>query len=106
MSTSSPRFAAISHSSFTDRGAVRHGALEMRNAADDIDAHVERPHQVLARLRASARAVLREGHELQVDIGRDLLLHLEEGLDGEQPVVADIDMAADRQRPLRDGQSQ
>ena len=61
-----------------------------------------------ARLRLSARArraqiaVLRKGDELQVDVGRDALLHLEQRLDRQQPVVADVDMAADRQQALAD----
>ena len=88
---------------FGDRTrAVGHGALEMRNAADDVDAHVERADGVLARRRRAVEAVLREGDELQVDIGRDLLLHLEQRLDGEQPVVADVDMGADGEQAHRD----
>ena len=46
-------------------------------------------------------AVLREGDELQVEIGRDPALHLEQRVDGEQPVVADVDMAADGEQALR-----
>ncbi len=79
--------------------AVFHGALEMRNAADHIDAHIQRTDGVRLRGSASVEAVLREGHQLQVDIGRDLLLHLQQRLDGQQPVVADIDMAADGEQP-------
>ena len=82
--------------------AVGHGALEMRDAADDIDAEVERADCVFARRRRAVEAVLREGDELQVDIGRDLLLHLEQRLDGEQPVVADVDMGADGEQAHRD----
>ena len=72
MSTSRPRSAAISQSAATERRAIRHRALEMRDAADDVDAHVERAVQVLAALGRAVVAVLREGDELQVDIGRDL----------------------------------
>ena len=52
-------------------GAVGHGALEMRDAADDVDAEVERAVEVLRRGRRAVVAVLRKGDELQVDIGRD-----------------------------------
>ena len=53
MSTSSPRFSAISQSAFRLVGAVLHRALEMRDAADDVDALVERPLEILARPSAS-----------------------------------------------------
>ena len=52
-------------------GAVFHGAFEMGNATDDIDAHVEGAGQRLRRLGAAVETVLREGHQLQVDIGGD-----------------------------------
>ena len=58
--------------------------------------------RLLRRGRRAVVAVLREGDELQVDIGRDRLLHVEQRLDREQPVVADIDMGADREQPLAD----
>ena len=81
--------------------AVLHGPLEMRDAADDVDAHVERPQQVLARTGRAVEAVLREGHELQRQVGCDLPLDLEQRLDAGQPVVADVDMAADGADALR-----
>ena len=89
--------------------AVGHGALEMRDAADDVDAHVERADGVLARRRRAIEPVLREGDQLQVDIGRDRLLDVEQRLDRQQPVVADIDMGADgeqahRHRPVAIGE--
>ena len=71
MSTSSPRFSAISQSAFRLVAPVRHRALEMRNAADHVDALVERALEVLRGVRRAEIAVLREGDELQVDIGRD-----------------------------------
>ena len=88
------------------RGAVGHRALEMRNAADDVDAQVERALQVARGVRRAEVAVLRKRDELQVEIGLHPLLHLEQRLDREQAVVADVDMAADREQALRDGQSQ
>ena len=80
--------------------AVRHGALEMRNAADDLDALVERALEIRDRGGRAVVAVLREGDEFEVDVGRDLALHLEQRVDREQPVVADVDMAADREQAL------
>ena len=74
----------------------------MRDAADDIDALVERAEQVLAACRITEKAVLREGDELDVDEGRHLALDLEQGVDGEQPIVGDVDMAADREVAARD----
>ena len=83
------------------RRAVGHRALEMRDAADDVDALVERALEVLRGGRRAEIAVLRKGDELQVDIGRDRLLHLEQRVDGGQPVVADVDMRADGEQALR-----
>ena len=54
------------------RRAVGHGALEMRNAADDIDAHVESADKIRRARRGAIEAVLGKRHELQVEIGRDL----------------------------------
>jgi hypothetical protein len=82
-------------------GAVGQGALEMGNAADHIDAAVQRQFQQFHRARRTVIAILREGHELQVQIGRDLFLHLEQGIDRQQPRIADVHMAAHRQQPLR-----
>ena len=82
--------------------AVLHRALEMRNAADHVDALVERAVEILRGRRRAEIAVLRKRDELQVDIGRDLLLHVEQRIDRGEPIVADIDMAADREQALRD----
>ena len=49
-----------------DRGGTfRHRALEMRDAADHLDAQVERLEQEVARARIAVEAVLRESDELQ-----------------------------------------
>ena len=89
---------------FGDRpGAVRHRALEMGNPADDVDAHVERADRVLACGRVPIETVLREGDELQIEIRRDSFLHVQQRLDGEQTVVAGIDMGADGQKAHRNG---
>ena len=48
--------------------AVGHRPLEMRNAADDVDAEVERPLEVAGGAGRAEIAVLREGDELQVEI--------------------------------------
>src|SRR4051794_4112413 len=62
--------------------ALPHRALEMRNAADDVDAEIERPGQVGDPARRTEIAVLREGDELQVEIGFDLSLYRQQRLDG------------------------
>ena len=80
--------------------AVGHGALEVRDAADHVDAQVERALQVGQRGGRAQHAVLREGDELQVEVRLHALAHVQQRLDGEQPVVADVDMRADRQQPL------
>ena len=102
MSTSRPRSAAISHSAATLSAAPS----SIVRSKCGMPPTTSTPRSS-ARFRFSARArravvaVLREGDELQVEIGRDLRLHLEQRLDGEQPVVADVDMAADREQALR-----
>ncbi len=75
-------------------------ALEMRNAADHIDAQIERALELAHALRIAQYAVLREGHQLHVDVGRDLLLHLQQRFDRQQARVADIDVAANCQQAL------
>ena len=55
MSTIRPRFAASSHSSTTERCPSLHGALEMRDAADEIDAHVQGTLEIGARLGSGDR---------------------------------------------------
>jgi hypothetical protein len=100
MSTIRPRSAAISQSRANGAGAVVHGALEMRNAADDVDAHVERFQKVLLRTRRAEQPVLRKGDKLQVDVVLDLLAHFQQTLDPGQLVVADVDMGPDRQAAL------
>ena len=89
--------------------AVGHGALEMRNAANDVDAHVQRANGVFKRRGRAIESILRKGDQLQVDIGRDRFLDIEQRLDGEQPIVADIDVAAygkqaHRHRPVAIGE--
>jgi hypothetical protein len=49
--------------------------------------------------RSSAR---RKGDELQVEIRPDPLAHVQQRLDREQARIADIDVRADREQPLRD----
>jgi hypothetical protein len=87
-------FAELGHRS----PAIGHGALEMRNATDDIDAEIERPDGVLAGARRPVETVLRKRHKLQIDVMRDLLPDFEQGLHRQQPVVADIDMGTDGQQ--------
>jgi hypothetical protein len=75
----------------------------MRNATDDLDAKIERPDGVLPRCRRPVQPVLRECHQLQVDVVRDLFFDFEQGLDRQQPVVADIDMGTDGKQAHRSG---
>ena len=83
--------------------AVGHRALEMRNAADDVDAHVQRTNCAVARGRRPVEAILREGDQLQVDMVADLVAHRQERFDTLQPVlVGGVDMAADRKQAHRD----
>src|SRR3546814_6809474 len=72
------------------------------NAAHHVDPLVERALQVLRRLGIAPVAVLREGDELQVDPVLHRLAHFQKGLYGQEPVVADVDVAADGQRAARD----
>jgi hypothetical protein len=61
----------------------------------------------IARFRLSKALGLRsrpscgKGHQLHVDVRRDAALHLEQGLDRQQAVVADVDVGADRQQAAR-----
>ena len=81
--------------------ALGRGALEMRDAADHVDAEIERTPQVRQRTGRAQQPVLREGHELQLQVRRDAALHLQQRTHRKQPLVADIDMRADRQQPAR-----
>jgi hypothetical protein len=62
-------------------GAVGHGALEMRNAADDLHAAIERPLEIRRHRGRAKIAVLRKGDELEVEIGRNLAFDFEQGVD-------------------------
>ena len=75
----------------------------MRDAAHHIDTHVEGANGVLMRRGVAVEPVLREGDELQVDVVLHRLAHVEQGFDAQKPVVAGVDMAADRQKPQRGG---
>ena len=84
------------------RRALRHRALEMRDAADDVDAEIERARQV-APPRSASGSSRPAGRRRAA--GRDraatCFLHVEQRLDREQPVVADVDMAADGEQAAR-----
>ena len=70
----------------------------MRDAADDVDPHVERAGQVREPVRSAGEPVLRKGDKLEVEPRGDGAAHLEQRLDAEQAVVGHIDVAADRQQ--------
>ena len=85
-------------------GPRLHRAFEMRDAADHIDAHVERAQQVRFGVRTAQQAILRKGDQLQVDVRGHKAADLDQRLGRGQAVVADIDMGADGQQPLCHGQ--
>ena len=55
------------------------------------------------RLGVAQETVLGKGDELEVEEGGDLPLHLQQRLDRQKLIVADIDMAAHREAAARDG---
>ena len=62
------------------------------------------PQRLLQEVQGAGPAIepiLGKGHELEIDVGRHLLLDLEQRIDGEEAGVADVDVAADRQQALR-----
>ena len=84
------------------RGTVGHGPLEMRNATHHVNAHVERRREGAFGLGPAQVAVLGEGDELEIDLVAHQLAHLEQRLDRLQIRVADVDVAANDQRPAGD----
>ena len=84
-------------------GALLHGALEVGDAADDVDAQVEGAGEVGEAGRGAEEAVLREGDELEVEVGGDLGADVEQGLDAEEAVVGGVDVAADGEEAHGDG---
>ncbi len=81
-------------------GTLLRGALEMRDAADHVHPEVERALEVGQRARRPQQAVLREGDELQVQVGLDPLAHVQQRLHRQQAVVAHVHVGADRQQAL------
>src|SRR5271169_4015113 len=73
----------------------------MRNPADDIDAKIERALEIAGCARRTEIAVLRKGDQLEIEIGLHSFLDVEQRLDRQQSVVADVDIAADREQALR-----
>ena len=84
-------------------GTIGHRALEMRYAADDVDAERERTAQVRERARRAQHSILRKRDELHVEIGLHARANVDQRLDGEQPRITDVDMRADREQALGDG---
>ena len=81
--------------------AFVHRALEVRDAADDFDAQVQRAFQVGQGAGCAQDAILRKGHQLQIEPAGDAVLHLQQCTHRKQPVVADIDMRAGCWRSAR-----
>ena len=85
----------------TELCPLLHRALEVRDAAHHVDAHVERARQVGEAVRRAEEPVLREGHQLQVEVGGDDAAHLEQRLRPAERGVGCIDVAADRDEAHR-----
>ena len=76
----------------------------MRDAADNVHAEVERALKVARRVGGTEIAVLGKRDELQIEIGLHPLFHIEQRFDGDQPVVANVNMAANGEQALRDSE--
>ena len=75
----------------------------MWNPAYHFNAHVEGTLEILHGPGGSQHAVLRERHQLQIEIGRNSLLHFQQRFDREQPWIAHVHVRADRQQSFSDG---
>ncbi len=82
--------------------AERHGGFEMRGAADDVDAFVEGAAEVVGGFGSGEIAHLRKGDELEVEVGGDDPLDVEQHVDGGEGRVGDVDVAADGEQALGD----
>lgn len=85
-------------------GAVFHRPLEMRNAANDADAHVKRTLEGGDAAGRAEISVLREGDELQFDIGCDLFLDLEQRFCRHEARIGRVHVAANVEKALGDGE--
>ncbi len=84
--------------------AIGHGTFKMRNTAHNIKAHIERTIDQLNRAWRAVITVLREGHELEVNIRLHLFANFDHRGCSEQTRIANIDMAADGKQTLADRQ--
>jgi hypothetical protein len=73
----------------------------MRDATDDINPFVESTFKVFHSAWRSVITVLRKGDELQIDVRRHSVLHIEQRVDRKLAVVANVDMAAYREKSAR-----
>ena len=78
--------------------ALLHRTFEMRDAADHVHAHIQGPDHVLSSGWGAVEAVLRKGHQLQVEIRGNAALHFQHRFDTAQVVGGRINMGADRQK--------
>ncbi len=99
-----PTFCCNAAELFKRGRTIRHGAFEMRNAADDIKAHIERTVDEIDSAGRTIVAILRERHELKVDIRFHLFADFDHSLSREKARIADIDMAANGKQALAYGQ--
>src|SRR5687767_9186184 len=66
----------------------------MRNSTDNLDPQIQCANCIRCRSGISIKTVLRKGNELQVEVGSDFLLHFQKCFNGKQPIVTDVDVAA------------
>ena len=83
---------------FDGGSTVFHCAFKMRDAAHHTHAHIQRADQVFAAIGAAVKPVLREGHQLQVDVGGDDALHLQHSRHAAQVVGRGVNMGAYRKQ--------
>ncbi len=82
------------------------GALVVGDPADNVDAHVQRLVQQPDRVREAQQSVLGKRHELDVEQPAELLAQLDQRAHPEQPRVAGVHVAAQKQRALRHAPAQ
>jgi hypothetical protein len=92
--------AQIAHRGST----LGHGALEMRDAAHDLDAEIECSKEEVASTRRAVEPILGEGHELECKIGGDLPLGLEERTHARESRIAHVDVRANGADSLGHGE--
>ena len=75
-----------------------HCPLEMRDAADNIDAAIQRTNEVFPPILRAVKPVLRKSDQLQFEIGGDAAFYFEHRVNAAQMVGRCVDMGPDRQK--------